>query len=388
MLQYVELRNDAGSQIIDDTYQNYRLYYMLPVTTQRCFTGLHVDIAPDGRRVCTFPYYDYVNGKSYTWERGDLYPNPWCSKGVQNKDSLYSPEFKCDYQGLYVTNWNVDSPIRHRLQPALVLDKRALRSTFLVGKEHKVPCLVALGSAMPNIVYNVSVDIFTEAPERIRAYIINLWQRAPSLTQQLYNMSFQGDNVGYTDFNGKNPKNNENFKAGSFREEAETAPVIYSFGLADSEITLEKGEMIVRNERNTVIFNNRYDYMRILDYFPSINALLLSGGQLYNSPKRFSYPGRKIAVVSLSQSVCYVCGTYPKRYTYCTGFWFPNPSTVEFTTCISEVGSHGEESVPLVNQDNVDLASLLNVMILDVTGCTPGWKYEAETGRPYLKEVE
>ena len=143
------------------------------------------------------------------------------------------------------------------------------------------------------------------------------------------------------------------------------------------------------NERGEVVFNNRYDYMRILDYFPSVNALSFDGAGIYNSPKRHSYPGRKIAVVALSQNACYAAGVGGDERLYNTGFWFPNPSTVEFTTCVTPfVRAQETEQYPGLSQDFASLASLLGVMILDVTGCTPGWKYEAETGKPFLVEIE
>ena len=399
-LRYAELRNNAGSQIIDDTYRNYRLSYMLPVKLQRCCTGLHVSIDSQGRRICTFPYYDYANGKSYVWGKGELYPNPWCPKNTPNKAegayALESPESNLGLREGYVSDLHVGEHIRQRCQPMLKLFSAIFTTRFPISKDHNVPSMVALGAAMPNIIYNLTEDFYGYNTDRPIAFNINLWQRATSLTQQLYDadnsrdITFQGTNVGYTEFEGKIPKNNENFKAETFQEEAETAPVLYAFGLADSKINLDKGEMVIKNERNEVIFNNRFDYMRILDYFPSINALVLNGQNLSNSPKRLSYPGRKIAVVARPQGVF---STYWKKTTpftlctYCTGFWFPDPSTVEFTTCVSE-SFYYHDGRPCVNQQAVDHAALADVMILDVTGCTPGWRYEAETGRPFLEEVK
>lgn len=391
-MKYIELRNNAGSQLIDDTYQNYRLYYMIPVQTQRCFTGLHVDLMPDGRRVCTFPYYDYANGKTYQWRQGERYPDPWCPKSAPNKSNPFeSPNFMFGLLGLLMT-YPLQSmdPLACRVQALMRLNQAIFSTRFPISGSYQVPCIIALGAAMPNIVYSVMADFHRNDMDRSNAYIVNLWQRQTSLTQQLYNgVSFTGSNVGYTVFQSNKIVDNEKFKAETFIEEAETAPVLYSFGLADSKITLDKGELIVRNERGDVIFNNRYDYMRILDYFHGINALALNGHQLYNSPKRFSYPGRKIAVVATSQNTCISLGAYPEKYAYNTGFWFPDPSTVEFTTCVSSLKNYNIDGpAPEVTQKEVDMASLLNVMILDVTGCTPGWKSEAETGRPYLKEVK
>lgn len=239
---------------------------------------------------------------------------------------------------------------------------------------------------MPNIVYT-----FASVSNRERkAHLINFWQRKNSLSQSLfYGKTFQGNNVGYTEFENGVPKNNGNFKAETFQEEAETAPILYAYGLKDSKIAFQKGEMIVRNERGEVVFNNRYDYMRMLVYFHNINALSLDGAGLHNTPKRFSFPGRRIAVSSLSQNACFAYAEGGKQYLYNTGFWFPDPSTVEFTTCVSQLAPEGAfERYPDLSQEMVNLAALLNVMILDVTGCTPGWMQEAETGRPFLEEVK
>ena len=398
-MRYTELRNNAGSQIIDDTYRNYRLSYMLPVKIQRCCTGLHVAIDSQGRRICTFPYYDYANGKSYIWGRGALYPNPWCLKSTPNKaEGAYasnSPKSMLRLGESFVSDLHVGEHIRQRRQPMLGLWSAFFTTRFPVSRDHTVPSMVALGAAMPNIVYNLTVDFSGYNTDSPLSFNTNLWQRAPFLTQQLYDadnrrdITFHGTNVGYTEFEGQMPKSNENFTVETFQEEAETAPVLYAFGLADSKINLDKGEMVVKNERNEVVFNNRFDYMRILDYFPSINALVLNGQNLSNSPKRFSYPGRKIAVVARPQDVfCIREKSWPYTlYTYCTGFWFPDSSTVEFTTCTS-ASDYSQGGASLVNQNAVDHAALANVMILDVTGCTPGWKYEAETGRPFLEEVK
>ena len=46
------------------------------------------------------------------------------------------------------------------------------------------------------------------------------------------------------------------------------------------------------------------------------------------------------------------------------------------------------DQYPGLSQEFASLASLLGVMILDVTGCTPGWKQEAQTEKPFLVEVE
>lgn len=239
---------------------------------------------------------------------------------------------------------------------------------------------------MPNIVYTfVTVSSWGK-----KKTLINFWQRRSSLSQSLfYGKTFQGNNVGYTEFENRKPKDNGNFKAETFQEEAETAPILYAYGLRDSKIALQKGEMIVRNEHGEVIFNNRYDYMRMLAYFHSVNALSLDGAGLRNSPKRFSFPGRRIAVCSLSQNACFAYAEGGKQYLYNTGFWFPDTSTVEFTTCVSQFNPGGTvEIYPDLSQEMVNLAALLNVMILDVTGCTPGWMQEAETGRPFLEEVK
>lgn len=398
-MQYIELRNNAGSQIIDDTYRNYRLSYMPWVKHQRCLTGLHVDIDSLGRRICTFPYYDYANGKSYIWEKGARYPNPWCPKNTPNKGEneylLESPKFMLNFFGTSVMDLRAGERIRSRIQPKLAMWNVILTTRFPISQDHAVPSMIALGAAMPNIVYNLTLDFVSHSTEKPASVDINLWQRTTFLTQQLrdfnnhQDITFQGTNVGYTEFEGAIPKNNENFQSETFIEEAETAPILYAFGLADSKIDLNKGEIIVRNERNEMIFNNRFDYMRILDYFPNVNALVLNGQNLSNSPKRFSYPGRKIAVVARPQDVFCInkrSSYLSQIHTYCTGFWFPNPSTVEFTTCVSESSNHNGQ-ISLINPKAVEHAALADVMILDVTGCTPYWKWEAETGRPYLEEV-
>ena len=387
-MRYAEIRNNAGSYIIDDTYHNYRLNWMPSVKQQRCLTGLHVERNTTGERICTFPYYDYVNGKNYRWRQGERYPNPWCRKDAPNKEHFESPDtYLCDRPIDLLGSSGFHGFAGRGRHSILKLEAPYLHARFAIAKDVEVPYIFALGAAMPNIVYTFACV----RHEAGKAHVINFWQRRNSLSQSLvYGKIFQGNNVGYTEFENRVPKNNGNFKAETFQEEAETAPILYAYGLKDSKIALQKGEMIVRNERGEVIFNNRYDYMRMLAYFHNVNALSLDGAGVHNVPKRFSFPGRRIAVSALSQNACFAYAEGGKQYLYNTGFWFPDASTVEFTTCISQFmpGGENERYPDILSQEMVNLAALLNVMILDVTGCTLGWMQEAETGRPFLEEVK
>jgi len=385
----VAIRNSAGSYIIDDTYHNYRLNWMPDVKSQRCLTGLGIERNVKGARVCTFPYYDYVNGKTYLWRQGERFPNPWCRKDAPNKDGLNSPKtYLCGSAIDILGSSSFHGFAGRGRHSILMLEAPYLHARFAIAKGVEVPYIFALGAAMPNIVYTFA----GVSSWRRKAILINFWQRRNSLSQSLvYGNTFQGNNIGYTEFENAVPKNNGNFQMESFQEEAETAPILFAYGLKDSKIALQKGEMVVRNERGEVVFNNRYDYMRILNYFHNINALSLDGAGLHNAPKRFSFPGRRIAVSALSQNACFAYAEGGKAYLYNTGFWFPDPSTVEFTTCVSLFGGEppaGGVRYPDLSQEMVNLASLLNVMILDVTGCTPGWIQEAETGRPFLEEIK
>ena len=388
-MRYVAIRNSAGSYIIDDTYHNYRLNWMPDVKSQRCLTGLGIERNVKGARVCTFPYYDYVNGKTYLWRQGERFPNPWCRKDAPNKDGLNSPKtYLCGSAIDILGSSSFHGFAGRGRHSILMLEAPYLHARFAIAKGVEVPYIFALGAAMPNIVYTFA----GVSSWRRKAILINFWQRRNSLSQSLvYGNTFQGNNIGYTEFENAVPKNNGNFQMESFQEEAETAPILFAYGLKDSKIALQKGEMVVRNERGEVVFNNRYDYMRILNYFHNINALSLDGAGLHNAPKRFSFPGRRIAVSALSQNACFAYAEGGKAYLYNTGFWFPDPSTVEFTTCVSLFGGEppaGGVRYPDLSQEMVNLASLLNVMILDVTGCTPGWIQEAETGRPFLEEIK
>ncbi len=387
-MRYAEIRNSAGSYIIDDTYHNYRLNWMPDVKSQRCLTGLGIERNDKGVRVCTFPYYDYVNGKTYLWRQGERFPNPWCRKDAPNKDGLNSPKtYLCGSAIDILGSSSFHGFAGRGRHSILMLEAPYLHARFAIAKGVEVPYIFALGAAMPNIVYTFA----GVSSWRRKAILINFWQRRNSLSQSLvYGNTFQGNNIGYTEFENAVPKNNGNFQMESFQEEAETAPILFAYGLKDSKIALQKGEMVVRNERGEVVFNNRYDYMRILNYFHNINALSLDGAGLHNAPKRFSFPGRRIAVSALSQNACFAYAEGGKQYLYNTGFWFPDISTVEFTTCISQfMPGGGDERYPdILSQEMVNLAALLNVMILDVTGCTPGWIQEAETGRPFLEEIK
>ena len=84
-MRYAEIRNANGAHVIDDQYQNYRLSTIPLVKMQRCLTGLHIEKNESGDRICTFPYYDYANGKAYAWPQDGKYPNPWCSPSTPNK---------------------------------------------------------------------------------------------------------------------------------------------------------------------------------------------------------------------------------------------------------------------------------------------------------------
>nr|DAJ71767.1 MAG TPA: hypothetical protein [Caudoviricetes sp.] len=405
-MRYAEIKNANGSYVIDDQYQNYRLCTIPMVKIQRCLTGLHVEKNEAGERVCTFPYYDYANGKTYAWPQGGKYPNPWCPSGAPNKlRSTISPASVRTFFDRPADLWTTvafNGYAGKGIQSMLVFESLRWQTRFAISPNETVPYIFALGAAMPNVVYTFTT-LYDPTRQRTMRNTINCWQRKSSLSQSLQNgKSFHGNNVGYTEFDHVGyypddvsgasqykPREGENFTAESYLEEMETAPILYAFGLEDSHIALDKGEMVIKNERGEVVFNNRYDYMRILDYFPSVNALSYDGGGLYNSPKRYSYPGRKIAVVALSQNACYAAGADRSEWLYNTGFWFPDPSTVEFTTCITPFVRAGITDIyPDLSQDFASLASLLGVMILDVTGCTPGWKQEAQTGKPFLVEVE
>ena len=405
-MQYAEIRNANGSYIIGDTYQNYRLSTIPMVKMQRCLTGLHVEKNAAGERVCTFPYYDYANGKTYPWPQGGKYPNPWCQPGVPNKvrsvASFANVKTKFDRPRDLWTTGAFYGYAGHGVQSMLALESPTWQKRFTIGSGATVPYIFALGAAMPNIVYTFTT-ISNYQTQRVKVHTINCWQRTKSLSQPLANGgTFTGSDVGYTAFTQVHwipdnvsgdsmykPVDNANFTAKAFQEEMETAPILYAYGLEDSRISLDKGEMVVMNERGEVIFNNRYDYMRVLAYYPSINALSFRGNSLYNSPQRFSFPGRKIAVVALSQNACFAYGAGRAEWLYNTGFWFPDTSTVEFTTCVTPHirGGSDTDRYPDLSEDFASLASLLGVMILDVTGATPGWKQEAETGQPFLVEV-
>ena len=405
-MRYAEIRNANGAHVIDDQYQNYRLSTIPLVKMQRCLTGLHIEKNESGDRICTFPYYDYANGKAYPWPQDGKYPNPWCSPSTPNKVrgkvNVGAVRTHFDRPRDLWTTGRFYGYAGHGVQSMLVLNSPRWHPRFSISPTDTVPYIFALGAAMPNIVYTFAT-LFDYLSQTTTAHFVSCWQRKVSLSQSLVDgKSFRGDNVGYTEFDqgqyypdnisgasGYRPRAGENFTAESYLEEMETAPILYAYGLEDSHIALDKGEMVIKNERGEVVFNNRYDYMRILDYFPSVNALSFDGSGLYNSPKRYSYPGRKIAVVALSQNACYAAGADRSEWLYNTGFWFPDPSTVEFTTCITPFVRAGITDIyPDLSQEFASLASLLGVMILDVTGCTPGWKQEAQTGKPFLVEVE
>ena len=405
-MRYAEIRNANGAHVIDDQYQNYRLSTIPLVKMQRCLTGLHIEKNESGDRICTFPYYDYANGKAYAWPQDGKYPNPWCSPSTPNKVrgkvNVGAVRTHFDRPRDLWTTGRFYGYAGHGVQSMLVLNSPRWHPRFSISPTDTVPYIFALGAAMPNIVYTFAT-LFDYLSQTTTAHFVSCWQRKVSLSQSLVDgKSFRGDNVGYTEFDqgqyypdnisgasGYRPRAGENFTAESYLEEMETAPILYAYGLEDSHIGLDKGEFVIKNERGEVVFNNRYDYMRILDYFPSVNALSFDRSGIYNSPKRYHYPGRKIAVVALSQNACYAAGVGRDEWLYNTGFWFPDPSTVEFTTCVTPFVRGGNpDQYPGLSQEFASLASLLGVMILDVTGCTPGWKQEAQTGKPFLVEVE
>ena len=402
-MQYAEIRNANGSYIIDDTYQNYRLSTIAIMKAQRCLMGLHVEKNAAGERVCTFPYYDYANGKTYPWPQGDKYPNPWCQPSVPNKVRSLSNRVRTifDRPRDRWTKGAFYGYVGHGIQSMLALESTTWQKRFTISSGATVPHIFALGAAMPNIVYTFTT-IFNQLTQKTTVHTINCWQRAKALSQPLANGgTFTGSNVGYTEFiemrwvpdsvsdmSFYKPIDSGNFTAEGFQEEMETAPIFYAYGLDNAKLSLDKGEMVVKNERGEVVFNNRYDYMRILAYHPSINTLSFRGNSLYNSPQRFSFPGRKIAVAALQQNACFAYGAGGAEWLYNTGFWFPDPSTVEFTTCVTpHVRGADTDRYPDLSDGFASLASLLGVMILDVTGATPGWKQEAETGQPFLVEV-
>ena len=402
-MNYAEIRNNAGSQMIDDTYENFRLSWAQPFISRDMgsgmVTGVHVEVNEKGERVCTYPYLDIANGVSWIWPSG-AFPQggprfeAWKTMSATLRTFGASYYIGSPFIGIQTTEG-----VGHDLvRPTLLLFggetsiSRSLKSGIMISR------IMAIASAMPNIIYTFTqfatkknFELFNPFPFQYR---INLWQRAASVELPIYERgTFAGNDVGYTELERVAPyiapytsitcrfktKDNEKFKHWTFEQEARFSTMLFVYGLEDSTIKSDYGEMIIKNERGEIIFNNRYDYMRILKYFPSINTLKLEGKNLRNRPQRFSFPGRKIAVAALHPYAC-IANTRKGRpsYMFNTGFWFPDPSTVEFTSCASMIESNFDGYYS-ANQSCVNMAELINVMILDVTGCSPGWRAEVES---------
>ena len=397
-MKYAELKSTSGSHMIDDTYENFRLSWVQ--TARRSpvsVSGVHIEINDKGERVCTMPYLDHANGKTSIWPSGQPWPTMHAYAMSECRPHNFW-DFKPRYYigspfaGLRVSEGFGGMVVRPMI--GFFEGPRYIRKS---KNGILVPHIVALASSMPNIVYTlmqcsngINPRIDTNFPINYR---VNLWQRASSVELPIYTRgTFSGNDVGYTEIERVSPyqaevfgtsilktKDNEKFNHWTFEQEAKLSTMLFAYGLEDSKIEDVRGEMIIKNEQGETIFNNRYDYMRILKYFPSINTLVLDGESLRNSPKRFSFPGRKIAVVALHPYCCVANGKGGHGYVFNTGFWFPDPSTVEFTSCASllEGNPDGYNSV---HPNFVKMAELINVMILDVTGCTPGWSFEITQG--------
>ena len=411
-MKYAEVKNEADAYMINDTYINYRLTWVQNANALYGDpSGIHIDVSETGERVCTLPYLDYANHKSFLWPESESQP-------IVPVDILGGNEPPYPFFRFY-PHYYVGSPFIFPIvgehyggacvRPTIWLEygPRHLlkeKNTGIVAHP-----MYAIASAMPNIVYTFTQYTAqgvssTQWPIR---YFVNLWQRSASVTLPVYKDSvFSGWDVGYTDMEQVEPYpawpgtglkstfkvvDNEKFKYWTFEQEARLSTMVFAYGLENSSEISDRGEMIVKNATGKTIFNNRYDYMRILRYIPSINALAIDGKNLYNAPKRFSFPGRKIAVVALHPYCC-MTGSPPgadRGVVFNTGFWFPDPSTVEFTTCATLCGSiFTDEAYQTPAPSIIKMAELLNVMILDVTGCTPGWRYEAETGQPWARFLD
>lgn len=404
-MKHVKLINDQSSVMIDDSYFNYRLLDMRTAHTERhpC-GGVHLESPNPGKYRCTFPYSDYLTGQNYDADAPQI-PTPKLPEYMHSDPLHMTPVY---YMG---------SPYSRVLSPFNYAALGIVRPGFFLEfeknskiKNNDIACYtVAIGSAMPNIVYSfthyATSRFWGEDPDsKFNPFVrsVNMWQRRDSINGELtaYH-KFYGENVGFTELKGvyrygrrvlpQKEKwgivDTENFKLQTFEQEAKNATTLFIYGVDREKTQNDRGEFVVKNEQGQVIFNNRYDYMRVLQYIPTINALEQRGEDtLYNAPKRFTFPGRKIAVVS-SQEYHWatLLPQWGKEYSQTirllsTGFWFPDPSTVEFTTCISDCYSldSNDSYMNLESIENgLELAELHNVMILDVTGCTPGWCYEA-----------
>lgn len=412
-MKYVEFVNAHGSQMIDDTYANYRLLCTLALNRMRhhnmrpSVSGAHVAIDGSGQKVYTYPYLDYLNGKVYTSPDGYLADVPSATSLLLDS-TLQEPIIHKYIGSPYL--WRAKyapSPGDYVAQAyARILIRRLI---IPMGgdrfDETMRPCWVAIGSSMPNVVYSfnqfaASKDTIGREIPYVR--ILSMWQLADSISISLCNgaSTFNGSNVGYTEFDrtttqkdasweyriGLKPRDNANFTAMSFTDTVELAPTLFVYGLAPhtivsghptqvtwTESIAEKGELVIRRADGRVVFNNRYDYMRVLQYLPDVNALVMDGKNLRNAPLRLTFPGRKIAVVSVAPYAYPVLtGSGKPPVAFSTGFYLPDPSTVEFTTCITSPAGYNY-SMGTVNEYGVKMAALKNVMILNVTGCDPWW---------------
>lgn len=411
-MNYAEIRNDAGSLMVDDTYENFRLTWVQSAAAleigQQLATGVHVEIDKQGNRICTYPYLDIADGVSWIWSnRYGRLPRTFRFEDFGSTPGTIIPFGIAYYIGSPFLGWAMSDGYGHAVvRPTLKLAGGAISIMRSKRSGMMVSHIIAVASAMPNIIYTFT-QFATEKNFRLARfpfqYRINLWQRAASVELPIYEHgNFAGSNVGYTELelvreymapgtdikSHFKTKDNEKFKHWSFEQEARFATMLFFYGLEDSSIKNDYGEMIIKNERGETIFNNRYDYMRILKYIPSINALRLDGGNLRNAPQRFTFPGKKIAVVALQPYSC-IANTRKGRpsYIFNTGFWFPDPSTVEFTSCASMIESNFDGYYS-ADQSCVNMAELINVMILDVTGCTPGWRTEINSKGKYTGFAE
>ena len=412
-MKYAELKNEAGSYLIDDTYTNWRLISMQSTGTSlrtANVSGIHIEMNANNERVCTYPYLDYANGHSYIWPSTSTAPPAgYAARSDEDINETaagvvfwtFNPHYYIGTPFIFPTQGTGLGHGTMCVRPTIWLENGPRRLSIAQNSGLSVPHMFAIASAMPNIVYTFTQYRIDTDPRYKFRYFVNLWQRAASVNLPVYqNARFSGQNVGYSELEQVAPypawertnlksvfkvKDNEKFQHWTFEQEARFSTMVFTYGIDDDKNIADKGEMIVKNERGEIIFNNRYDSMRILKYLPSINTLTINGNDLGNSPKRFSFPGRKIAVVAL-QPYCCVTSSPPgadRGYIFNTGFWFPDPSTVEFTTCATLNGTLFNEDAYRTPQPSIiKMAELLNIMILDVTGCTPFWRYETKFGDP------
>lgn len=407
-MEYAKFINTHGSQMIDDTYYNLRLLCTFtPGLPKLRISGAHVALNEGGERVYTYPYLDYLDGKSYT--------SPDAYKADLPADRLDTGYVKPILTGQGCRKF-VGSPYAWRPSASpnggdriaqayvrIMLSRLLTMPDGTKFDETLTPAMLAVGSASPNIVYSLNQYATDKSQGFDVAYarILSVWQRTSSLMLPI-NLGagvFSGTDVGYNEMVstttqssgawqylvGYRPRSNSNFTTGSFENEVEISPTLFvytpppykqqgsAYNLVWSESIDEYGELIIRRADGSVIFNNRYDYMRVLQYLPTVNALTADNNNLHNTPLRLTFPGRKIAVVATSPYYCAAAGgkgSMPMTLT--TGFWFPDVSTVEFTVCVTTPAE--PLYVPTtVSAYGVAMAALKNVMVLDVTGCDPWW---------------